>query len=345
MAPTTRIDPALDAKVRGYMKESREIVVSEEARLAVPRPQDVAYLRREMVDWWSQRGGWQHQYALQGRIPMRGYEGIPLEAESARWWMEINLREAELYWVSPDMSDVVASLYATIPECEPQPPCESGMVVFAKSMPGTDAQDGGLIYTTALMWGPVTTRLGECVSIETYAHRKVLYPWLWMSEKDREILKEAMPLQMHPTGGSEWPLGTLISDFSVIPHDDPDRQASMIEDRRLLACFWALCSQKITLEERWEPDRRMRRQFERGWRGKPIPPSVRVIRLREPMRRTDGAGTGEVEWSHRWLVGEHWRRQWHGSTGQHVPTLIRSYVKGPSDKPLLIRETVKALVR
>jgi hypothetical protein len=120
----------------------------------------------------------------------------------------------------------------------------------------------------------------------------------------------------------------------------------MMEDRKLLSCFWALLGQKITLEERWQPDRRTARQFARGAKNGPsIPPWVRVVRLREPAPRSQDAGRGEVEWRYRWLVSEHWRNQYYPSTGQHRPKLIHAYQKGPADKPLVVRETVKALVR
>jgi len=341
----SQLGPEERALIRAAMAESQKITISEQALHVMSRPMDVAYVRREMVDWWSVSGIWQHRYAMQGRRPIKGFKsGLREEAEGARWWIENSLRDAELYWVSPEMTEVIETLAPSIPDCLPQPPCQSGFVVFGKAVSGTDAQNGGLIYTTAFLWAPVTTVLGECISIETYAHKDVLAVWLQMSAKEREDFHEIMPLKLHPTGGSEWPLQSEISDFSLLGAEDGDQEASMKEDRRLLATFWALCSQKITVEDRWEPDRRLRRQFERH-KGYHIPPAVRVIRLREPTARTQGAGEGEVEWSHRWIVGSHWRRQWHPSTGQHVPTLIEAFVKGPKDKPLVVRQTVKALVR
>jgi hypothetical protein len=44
-------------------------------------------------------------------------------------------------------------------------------------------------------------------------------------------------------------------------------------------------------------------------------------------------------------VSRHWRRQWYASEQVHRAKLIEPYVKGPSNKPLVVRETVKALVR
>jgi len=339
------MSPAMRLAVTHKVDEVQKIEIQESSLYSVSRPVDVAYIRQEIVDWWSKPGEWQYRYALQGRRALPNNRNSEFqEAEGARWWTEQTFRQAELYWVNPDMSELIAKMYPTIPDCVAQPPCESGFVVFGKAIPGTDAANGGPIFTTGFMWGRATTTMGPCYSLETYAHKDVLYPWLGMDPKEQDMFREVMPLKLHPTGGSEWPTGTMISDFSLLGEEEPDREASMMEDRRLLATFWALCSQRITLEERWEPtDRHVRRQFAR--RKDAIPPAVRVIRLREPTARTRRDGEGEVEWSHRWIVGEHWRNQWYASEQKHRPKLIHAYQKGPSDKPLLVRETVKALVR
>lgn len=42
----------------------------------------------------------------------------------------------------------------------------------------------------------------------------------------------------------------------------------------------------------------------------------------------------------RWVVEGHWRNQWYPSRETHRPKWIDSYVKGPQDAPLQIRDTV-----
>jgi hypothetical protein len=68
---------------------------------------------------------------------------------------------------------------------------------------------------------------------------------------------------------------------------------------------------------------------------------VAVVTLR---RKTATGGSNdeaqEVEWSHRWVVRGHWRRQWHPRLQSHRPIWINEHVKGPDDKPLLVREKV-----
>jgi hypothetical protein len=306
------------------------------------RPTDVVHIRKQMLDWWSEPGIWQQRYALQGRRPIEGFENTPLDAEAARGWVEDGFRDAELFWVSPEMVQLVTAMSPSIPDCIPEPPCKDGFVVFARSIPGMDAETGGTIYTTAYMWRTVTTKMGVCWGIETYTWRDQINTWRLMSPEDKEAFRTAMPMKLHPTGGSEWPVDCMTTDFSKLPASNPKMEESMLEDRRVLATFWALCSQKITLEETWKPDRNIRRQAQReGWRSIP---AVRVIRLREAAPKGKGDHR-DVDWSHRWIVGAHWRNQWYPSDKEHRPKLIDAYQKGPADKPLVVRETVKALVR
>jgi hypothetical protein len=240
------------------------------------------------------------------------------------------------------MAQLVTTMAPSIPDCIPEPPSPNGLVVFARSIPGLDAESGTTIYTTAYLWRTVETKIGWCWGIETYAWRDLIHTWRTMNEQDRLLFRTAVPMRLHPTGGSEWPMESMTSDFSKLPASNPQMEASILEDRQVLATFWALCSQKIALQETYKPDRNLVRQAKReGW--KSIPP-VRVIRLREPATRSRGAGS-DVEWSHRWLVGSHWRNQWYPASGQHRPKLIEAYQKGPADKPLVVRETVRALVR
>lgn len=62
-------------------------------------------------------------------------------------------------------------------------------------------------------------------------------------------------------------------------------------------------------------------------------PDLRVVTLRK-REYVESGESREVDWSCRWIVGGHWRKQWCPSTKTHRPTFIAPYVKGPDDKPL-----------
>jgi hypothetical protein len=78
------------------------------------------------------------------------------------------------------------------------------------------------------------------------------------------------------------------------------------------------------------------------------PPEVQVIRMREyadadqPAR----ADAGERDWSGRWMVRGHWHQYRVGPGRQRLePRYVAPYVKGPQDKPLVLRQKVVAVQR
>ena len=51
------------------------------------------------------------------------------------------------------------------------------------------------------------------------------------------------------------------------------------------------------------------------------------------------------EYSHRWQVSGHYRNQYYPSTGEYKRIMIKPYVKGPKDKPLIVKERVYKVTR
>ena len=72
---------------------------------------------------------------------------------------------------------------------------------------------------------------------------------------------------------------------------------------------------------------------------------VRVVTLR---RRDTSAALGahhEVDWSHRWVVSGHWRNQYLPSVDAHRLQWVAEYVKGPGDRPLVIKDPIFRVAR
>lgn len=98
------------------------------------------------------------------------------------------------------------------------------------------------------------------------------------------------------------------------------------------------------IEERWVDPRAIdlsRPLFKRAQRHGVPEPRVKIVRLRRRDERTPrNPDVQPVEWAHRWIVEGHWRNQWYPSIQQHRPKYIPSYIKGPSDKPLVIHDKI-----
>jgi hypothetical protein len=111
---------------------------------------------------------------------------------------------------------------------------------------------------------------------------------------------------------------------------------------RIFAATHLLMQQTLAWVESQHPPRHMRRQASRM--GLPAEP-ITVVKLRK-LEHAPDPGAGElVAWTHRWLVSGHWRQQWYPSTMEHRPIWISPHVKGPEDKPLVLKEKVTAWVR
>lgn len=94
--------------------------------------------------------------------------------------------------------------------------------------------------------------------------------------------------------------------------------------------------------------RGLRRRLEHAGAKQPDP-LVRVVQLRKRGQHHDAVPADEreaVDWSCKWLVQGHWRKQWYPSKQMHQPKWIAPYMKGPEDKPLkLPANRVFAVVR
>lgn len=109
----------------------------------------------------------------------------------------------------------------------------------------------------------------------------------------------------------------------------------------LLLATWILMGQTIARIDTAPAERHERKRSARAG----LPDVVKIVHLR---RFSDHPTeeTGEVvPWSHRWLVGGHWRNQYHPSDQTHRLMWIDPYVKGPQHLPLVVKDEVKALVR
>jgi hypothetical protein len=342
----------------------------EEVResIVVSRPADVVDLRQDLCTFWRHSDYLRRMIAMQGRYSNNPDSEMVLEREGelTRRWLYGTLREAELYWVSPDMSRLIGHIAPSMPDIVPEPPVPEALVVFARPIMGTDSVDDRPIFTVAFLWGDVVIEDINCLGIETFGWRDLLWP---RGANWQEVLtfRAAMSgVRLIRTGGSEWVHGHLTNDFTVLgkvnrsrssvhveygkdtialredERFDPIQQASMMEDRRVIAAFWSLVNDRITVERQEPMTRAVRRRMQRA--NLPQKP-VRVITLRETRRTESGEGRA-VDWSHRWIVGGHWKQQPYGPRQAYRRAQwIAPFVKGPADKPLVIRETVRALKR
>ena len=143
-----------------------------------------------------------------------------------------------------------------------------------------------------------------------------------------------------------WMLAFTIPWFFDYGSEGRDHDELESRTARFLMAMWRLMQQRISVISRERPTAPFRKRAKRA----NFPEkTVTVIRLRRPnpVRDPDHV-VREVDWSHQWLTSGHWRNQPYPSEGPDVyrQIWISPYVKGPADKPLIIKESrVYELVR
>jgi hypothetical protein len=103
-----------------------------------------------------------------------------------------------------------------------------------------------------------------------------------------------------------------------------------------------LMQQTIAVREEYVLPRGERRRMQREKLD--LRPVV-VVKLRRPREHKQAEGETHVEWTHRWITSGHWRNQPFPSLGITRQIWISAYVKGPSDKPLIVKRRAFELVR
>jgi hypothetical protein len=270
-----------------------------------------------------------------------------------QWWGDItrpagtedltyHVPNGQLWWVASDMQLLVEAATMSLPDFPLMPgdvPDPAGIVFYERPLQGLDAygEEAGMgrqLLVNAMSWSARASRQDG---------NGVLVIYAWVNLQSPPAHAPNIQLGWKCLGVSTWDLGTSVTD--VREDYDEAHTASVIEDRRRLAALWLLASQETIARRSIEPvDRPTAKRHIRA--GLEIP-TTRVLRLRRAAhhRPDDSTDPQSRDWTHRWVVSGHWRNQWLPTENRHRPTWIAPYVKGPDDKPLVLKETVKALVQ
>lgn len=233
------------------------------------------------------------------------------------------------WFVTPDMCKLIEHAAPQMPDwvlAEEDLPAGGGFVVFADSIESDNNEtDADVPYwLNAISFYAVQRGQDRYVQFDDWEASTADDGWTWMS-----------------SGRHSWFLGTSVDDFgriSVRPgNTEAGFQAQSAAMRRRIACLWALAKTPRLVERTEIHDPR------------PARPRAARSRITTPVvlfdiRATEYTGTGAERpsnWSHRWIVGGHWRNQAHGPGGRlRRPTWIAPHVKGPDDKPLVVKDRV-----
>lgn len=235
------------------------------------------------------------------------------------WSNGDGLRHSPMWWVSRDMTTLAVhtALHEDPPEVNP--PSATGFILFDGGLDLTGAPDAPLAHIVGLRWAVETSTDGaDHVGMEMFSDDPGVC----------ELMRCPLPLVPMPR--------SVAVDASFA------REANVFE--RVLRAVWALSAEPTvcTVDRPDRPD---------GL--DPLPPrmvddavrDVRMVILRENIHSPRNGETDREarrEYSHRFIVRGFWRNQAYGKNHElRRRQWIPPFVKGPADKPLIAKETVR----
>ncbi len=266
--------------------------------------------------------------------------------------MKIASRWGQPFWWSAQMCGLIEATYPDLPMftlTKENIPSPNGFFWFAKPIKGLGDQT-----IRCVMWSMMLPPEGD---------KELTKKLIASNAPDHELMKHARAIQIVMFPGNDtamkadiarlgfptyeiphitmsWEFGhtqeALLEEFPVTRKDGEPEYASLYCEVQALAACFALLGQRILTSQRAEYTTRAdQKRLDR------VSPhhdnGIRVVALRKAFSRVSGADrqSGDpIDWSCRWLVNGHWRKQWYPSLGIHQPLYILPYWKGPEDAPI-----------
>jgi hypothetical protein len=252
------------------------------------------------------------------------------------------LWQADTMFVTSDMLHVLMQAAADLPEDAAFDehvlitPC--GFCLFEEPIVREDGQ-GGQTAMTGIAW---RTIMGTMGSDDAEVNKMLLIYFLVDPDDTRDTYTGQFNQRMREAGMPEAPL-TLQHFYPTRFGRKLDREApASVQGSHIitetLAVFIAmqlLAQQRMGEPIRMRPERAVRKRAAKWHEGDRY---ITLITLRLKSDTKDDHEPQPVDWSHRWLVKGHWRKQYYPKTKTHDYVYIFGYVKGPEDKPLVVRE-------
>lgn len=320
------------------------------------RPVDLPLLRDETAEFVLRNAPTQYERAIaQGRQHMKPLAS-PTRAAAILTAAEVRrLKEADLFFVSDQMTELAVAAGRSLPEFTLMPedlPSPTGFIFFDKPIAAVDYsqwyENEGTTPIVAASWSHWTGGNPDW----TYGG-----VWItWYGDRDGMLAQAAeQGITPKQAAAIRTVTGRLLIDNESQSPFTPDPVPVALQDGTVtsfqeatglvrwmatLKATWLLMAQPVADVADAVYDRAARRRIEK--QGKE-PPRVRVITLRRPA--SSSAGESDREYRHQWVVRGHWRQQWYPSRGLHRPVWIAPHIKGPEGAPLLGGEKVYAWSR
>jgi hypothetical protein len=298
----------------------------------------------------------EHDPERQARLLVRG--------ELAR------LRNAELFWVSEEMTRLCLAAAPGMPSFYPRPedlPAPSGFIYFAQPIGGYEPWDiieyadgrlldaasapSGGYRVCAASWGPFSNG-------GRWTHGGTWFTFYTVPGERQSAALAVQGLDAAEIAALQARLPPLrIDNEAACPAssaDHPAAERSLAEAVRdtsstaswmhlVLCAFRLMATAGAARTGEQSAPRPARRRAARAGVARPEAP-VRLVDITAGSVRRDRVPAGERSgrnYAIRWVVSGHWRNQYYASSDVHRPRWIDGYLKGPAGAPLKVSQTVR----
>lgn len=283
--------------------------------------------------------------------------------------LALNLTACEPLWIAEELLPEIdgRTTYSDPIRFGSESPWVShGMVFFERPIVGlgmferpdafdTETYGTAALPVSAVSWAqgliPVlhgATRIPGVVAI-TWASRASMIKWA-ASRPDEPDFGE-MGFDMIPTGFAAVGFdGWFIPERRPTPEGDVkmDYYDGDVVERAATATLpvflhhlWKMLREDIVVHGQERGTRKHQKAMRRA---KMKETWVTTVHLRHRVYDSEAEGDGRaIDWSHRWYVRGHKRRITDRRTGEVRETWVHGYIKGPPDKPLMMREHLYVL--
>jgi hypothetical protein len=300
--------------------------------------------KAELVGWWRKP---RHQeYGQRMAAAAVVDDWTEAHKQELAWvWARKQAKEIDAsppYFVTSDMVDLTRAAAKVMPSeafLPSDPPSPSGFVYLASSIHVDEGYSE--IPFRAFMWRRVyDDDREEGTEVVYYADRQAIFDYVASGQAEGRMTTVPMPRKK---GLAEWRrfvaplvLGHIMHFSDGVPFEDEGGRALL---GPFVKAFWTISQQRLVHVTEAGASRATLRRLERD---EIEISAIRVVNLRrrDNVPAPDTEGLHLVDWSHRWIVEGHWRNQYLPSVQAHRLQWISAYIKGPEDKPLVVKDTV-----
>lgn len=255
---------------------------------------------------------------------------------------QTTLWRGDTIYITSDMLHVIMQAAEDLPEDLELDPktlmSQYGFALFEEAILGEDAQ-GKTLTVRGIAWecNPVRPEFGiGNIQPGDLKMAAVIY----FLTDPYDLRDEVNQQFQHQLGQSHTPLPPLtlshiypMMEGTCAPKVEKQGMELVSGIVKLFLAMQILSRQTIGEPQRFRPDRAQRRRLQREYPDQPERLITLITLRRKSVKHHEEPQ--KIEWSRRWIVRGHWRKQYYPKTKTYDWKYIYEYVKGPEDKPLV----------